>query len=154
MVRTKDRRVKQGSDQQILAGIEQDLQSMPTMYLGKTEFTPATLSAFFQKRIDAINLIVTTKAAWLAAIAAYHTLDQQSALVTRDLRNFVIAAFGADSEKLQHFGFSAPKKAQLSDEAMRAAVLKRLATRKARGTLGPRQKAAITGATPHTKETP
>ena len=149
MVRTKDRRIKQGSDQQVLAGIEQDLQSMPTMYLGKTEFTPATLSAFFQKRIDAINLIVTTKAAWLGAIAAYHTLDQQTALVTRDLRNHVIAAFGADSEKLQHFGFSAPKKRQLSEEASRAAVLKRLATRKARGTLGTKQKAGITGETPH-----
>jgi hypothetical protein len=154
MVRTKDRRVKQGSDQQVLAGIEQDLQSMPTMYLGKTEYTPATLSAFFQKRIDAINLVVTTKAAWQAAIAAYHTLDRQTALVTRDLRNLVIAAYGADSEKLQHFGFSPPKEREISEEAMRAAVLKRLATRKARGTLGPKQRAAITGETPATKETP
>jgi hypothetical protein len=147
MTRTTNRRIKQGQDQQILIGIQEGLQSIGTIHVAGTAFTPATLADFFHKRIAAANAIVTALAAWQDAIRVYRQLDAQAAVITRDLRNVVIAAFGADSEKLGCFGFVAPKKPQMTQEAKQAAVLKRAATRKARNTMGKRQRAKLTGET-------
>jgi hypothetical protein len=146
MTRTKDRRIKQGKDQQILAGIQQDLQGLASIPLGGTIFTPASLEAFFQQRIQSANAVVTAKAAWLDAIQAYLDLDRKAAIIIRDLRNVVIAAFGEDSEKLAHFGFAPTKKPQFTEEQKAAIAKKRTATRKARKTMGKRQKANVTGA--------
>jgi hypothetical protein len=147
-IRTKDRRIKQGKDQEILAGIEQNLQQPgTTIPLAGTTFTPATLAAFFQDRIDAANAVVTTKAAWMGAIQTYRDLDARAAVIIRDFRNYVIAVYGADSENVKQFGFSPPKKPQMTQEQKDAAVRKRAATRRARNTMGKRQKAKIAGET-------
>jgi len=143
---TISRRDTQGRDQQILAGIEEDLQSMPSFPLGGTIYTPATLAAFIQSRIDAANQIVTARAAWLDAVKAYQALDARGAVIVADLRNVLIAAFGRESPKLAHFGLVAPRRPTLTPEAKVAAAKRRKATRKARRTLGKKQKLEITGA--------
>jgi hypothetical protein len=97
-----------GNDQQVILGIKQDLQSMSLLPLGGTSYTPQSLVAVIQSRIDATNAVVTAKANWQSAAKTYKAIDAQVTLVVRELRNLVIGAFGATSPKLADFGFSAP----------------------------------------------
>ena len=136
-----------GNDQQVIAGIKQDLQSMSLLPLGGTSYTPQSLVAVVQSRIDAANAVVTAKANWQSAAKTYKAIDAQVTLVVRELRNLVIGAFGATSPKLADFGFSAPTRKPLTTEEKAAAAAKRKATRAARGTMGKQQKLKITGTT-------
>jgi hypothetical protein len=144
----------QGRDQQVLEGIHKALQGVPTLVLGATTYTPATLAAFIQSRVDLANAVDTTRAQWLATVKAYDEASARARIVLNDLRNYLIAAFGADSPTLADFGFSAPRKAALTPEQKAAAIEKALATRKARKTLGKRQKARIRGVLVTTGTTP
>jgi hypothetical protein len=139
------RTARQGKDQQVLEGISKDLQGIPTIALGATTYTPDSLAAFIQDRIDLANAVGTTKATWLATVKAYSQMNAQAKIVLADLRNYLIASFGADSPKLADFGFAPPRRAMLTPEQKAAIVLKRNATRKARKTRGKKQKAQIKG---------
>jgi hypothetical protein len=100
-----------------------------------------------QARIDAASAVATTKAAWLNAVKTYDAIDLQVTVLMRELRNLVIAAFGSSSPKLADFGFKATVRTPLTPAQKVARAAKAKATRVARGTLGKKQKALITGAT-------
>ncbi len=120
---------------------------MSLLPLGATTYTPGSLAAFIQSRIDAANAVNTTKASWLAAVKTYEAINAQAKVVVSDLRYLVMAAFGPTSPKLADFGFKPPNLAVLNSEQKAAAAQKRLATRLARQTRGKRQKAKIKGTT-------
>ena len=120
---------------------------MSSLPLGGTTYTPATLVALVQSRIDAANQVATDKAAWQNAVKTYDALNTKVTVVVHDLKQLVIGAFGATSSKLADFGFSPKKVTVLTPAQKAAAAAKRAATRKARGTLGPKAKLGITGAT-------
>src|SRR5581483_10415404 len=65
--------------------------------------------------------------------------------VVRALRQYVINANGPDSPVLADFGFAPPKQAGLTPEQLVARGQKAAATRKARHTMGKKQKASIKG---------
>jgi hypothetical protein len=134
-------------DAKILLGIQKDLLTYQQIPLGQVIYNPATLATFYQSRIDAANQVATTKAAWQHAVANYEALVKQGALVTTGLKAFVMGIYGKTGPQLADFGFTPPKTATLTPEQKAAAVAKRAATRKARGTVGPKAKLAITGAT-------
>ncbi len=96
----------QSRDQQILAGIQKDLQNVPSLLLGGTTYTPGSLAAFIQSRIDAVNQVATAKANWLNAVKTYQAINKEAKPVVRDLRNFLLAAFGENSPVLADFGFT------------------------------------------------
>jgi len=138
----------QGKDQQVLNGIETELQAITTLYLGGETFTPLTLAAFVQNRIDRANAIDTARAAWEAALSAYDAVNKKTDLVVGDLRHAVMAAFGRQSPVLASFGFLPIQVPVLTAEQRALAVKRSKATRKARGTMGKKQKAQIKGAVP------
>ena len=142
-----NRTVKQGTDQQVIQGIKLDLQTMTSLPLGGTSYTPTSLVAFIQSHIDAANAIVTAKASWEKAIATYTAIDKQAQVVLHDLKALVLATFGSTSPRLADFGYKPRKVTVLTPEQKAAAAAKRAATRKARGTMGPKQKLKVTGAT-------
>lgn len=138
----------QGKDQQVIVGIKQDLQTMSSLPLGGATYTPSSLTAFIQSRIDAANAVLAAKANWQNASKTYEAINAQATIVVRELRNLVIGAFGASSVKLGDFGF-APTKRKVQTPAEKAeAAVKRAATRKARNTMGKVAKLAIKGAPP------
>jgi hypothetical protein len=96
----------QNHDQQILAGIQKDLQNVPSLLLGGTTYTPGSLAAFIQSRIDAANAVATAKANWLNAVKTYKAINTEAKPVVRDLRNFLLGAFGENSSVLADFGFT------------------------------------------------
>jgi len=139
------RTITQGRDLQLIEGIGKGLPGAPTFVLGTTTYTVDSLIAFVQSRIDLANEVGTTKANWLATVKAYAAVNKRAKVVLADLRNHLIANFGADSSRLADFGFTAPRRGVLTPEQRAAAVAKGKATRKARKTLGKRQKAGIKG---------
>lgn len=146
----RNRAMTLGADVQIIKGIEKDLQAMPALYLAQQSFTPQTLAARIQQRVDAANAILAAKAAWLHAIDACHALDASTDEIVHDLKNLVVSAFGPTSPELADFGFAQRRRPVLTEAQKAAAVLKRAATRKARGTMGPKARlvlAAAKGAT-------
>jgi hypothetical protein len=143
---TPSRITTQGKDAQVLEGINKDLQTMSVLPLGATTYSPGSLAAFIQSRIDAANAVNTTRAAWLDALKTYEAINTQAKVVITDLRYLVMAAFGPTSPKLADFGFKPPKVAVMTTEQRSAAALKGKATREARRTMGKKQKAKIKGA--------
>jgi hypothetical protein len=150
---TVSRTTTQGKDQEVLNGIQTELQSMPTLFLGSETYTPQTLADFVQSRIDKANAVTTTRAAWEDALRAYDAVNKKATIVLGDLRHLVMAAFGRESPKLASFGFPLPKVPTLTSEQRSRAALRAAATRKARRTMGKRQKALVKGA-PETASPP
>jgi hypothetical protein len=149
-LKARNRTTTLGSDKQAIEGVQKDLQGMQVLHLGGREFTPTTLEDYIQVRVDAANAILIAKAAWLKAILTYEALDGDTEVVLRDLKRLVIGAFGEQSPKLADFGYEPPKQFTWTEAQKAAAVAKRAATRKARGTLGPKARLAITATTPGT----
>ena len=145
MANTKNRTNQQGKDQQIIDGIKKDLQTMSSLSLGGATYTPASLEALIQSRIDAVNEVNTAKATWQNAAKAYTALNTLATVVVRDLKALVIGAFGGASPKLADFGFSPRKVTVRTPEQKAAAAAKAKATRKARNTMGPKAKLAVKG---------
>jgi hypothetical protein len=142
---TNNRTHTQGTDQQVIQGIEKDLQTMPALPLGGTAYTPGSLVAFVQRRIDAANGVITAKANWHNAVVTYEALNLKADEVIRDLKALVIGAFGSASPKLADFGFTPRKVTVRTPEQKAAAAAKAKATRKARNTMGPKAKLAVKG---------
>jgi hypothetical protein len=103
---TTSKQTTQDRDQQILAGIQKDLQSVPSLLLGGTTYTPGSLAAFIQSRIDAVKQVNTARTSWQNAVKTYQAINTEAKPVVRDLRNFVMAAFGEASPVLADFGFT------------------------------------------------
>jgi hypothetical protein len=144
---SKNRVNKTGADQQAIAGIKLDLQTMSSIPMGASTYTPASLAAAIQARIDAASAVATTKATWLNAVKTYDAIDVQVTVLMRELRNLVIAAFGPTSPKLADFGFKPTVRTPLTPAQKVTRAAKAKATRAARGTMGKKQKALITGET-------
>ena len=123
--KTTNRTNTQGKDQQVIQGIRVNLSQMPSLLLGGTTYTPTTLEAFIQSRIDAANQVATAKAEWQHAGKTYEALNQQANVVVHDLKQLVIGAFGATSPKLADFGFTARKVVVLTPDQKAAAAAKR-----------------------------
>ncbi len=142
---TVSRTTTQGKDQDVISGIDKELQSMTTMFLGGEVYTPDTLVALVQSRIYTANAIAAARAAWEDTLAAYDVLDRKVNVVLGDLRHLVMAAFGRETPKLASFGFPIPKLPTMTTEQRAIAARKAYATRKARKTMGKKQKALVKG---------
>lgn len=114
---------------------------------GNTVQTSALVTVL-QARIAAIKLAISTKAAYAAAVAAAHAEIANTAALVSGARQALKIAFSGQIETLGDFGLKPPKaRTPLTTEQKAAAKAKAEATRKARGTMGSKQKKAITGAT-------
>ena len=140
-----NRSTTQAHDGQVIVGIKKDLQNVSSLPLAGSAYTMAALEQLIQSRIDAANAVANAKANWHDASATYDALNTKVTQVVRGLRQYVINAFGQNSPVLADFGFTPPKKVALTPEAAVARAKKAAATRKARGTMGKKQKAPIKG---------
>jgi hypothetical protein len=140
-----NRSTTQAHDGQVIVGIKGHLQNVSSLPLAGSTFTMAELEQLIQSRIDAANAVAGAKAHWHDGSATYKSLNKHVSQVVRALRQYVINSFGESSPVLADFGFTPPKKATLTPEQKVARALKAAATRKARGTMGKKQKAPIKG---------
>jgi hypothetical protein len=139
--------ITQARDGQVIVGVKTDLQSVPSLPLAGDTYTPTSLIAFIQSRIDQANKVLAARAQYLAEVQAYRALDTKANAVVRGLRSYVVNAFGETSPKLADFGFTPSRRATRTTEEKAASARKGAATRKARGTMSKKAKSKITGET-------
>ncbi len=137
--------ITQAHDGQVIVGIKKDLQNVSSLPLAGSTYTMVAVEQLIQSRIDAANAVIAARAQWLDAVATYKAVNTKLTPVIRALRQYVINVYGPDNPVLADFGFSPPKRVTLTPEQNVAKAAKAAATRKARGTTGKKQKAAIKG---------
>lgn len=137
-----------GNDQLVIQGILTELDPSRTLDLNGKTYSPASLAALIQRRVDLFLAIGQAKAQWLDQIAQYEALSKELTIVLGQLRIAVFGIFGQESEKVAAFGFAPPRKGVRTQEQKLAAAAKARATRKARGTKGKRAPLAIKGTVP------
>jgi hypothetical protein len=129
-----------------MAGIDKYLASEPTIPLGGFAKTPADAKRALQSTIDAADATQKARAVWIDSSAAEQSLHDSTTSMLNKLRSFVILKFGDNAlGTLAEFGFQPSKRTVPDVETKAAAADKSLATRAARHTMGPKQKAKIKG---------
>jgi hypothetical protein len=144
---SKFNKAKQISDdQKLIAGILKHLATS-TLTIGGKAYLGTTLVSLLQPRIDAGQASIAARAASRNAVVADDgVLAETNALVVQ-LKQTLKLMFGNDAATLADFGSTPRKTPQPLTAAQKVARAdKARATRKARGTLGSKQKKAITGA--------
>ena len=143
---TVNRTTTKARDAQVIAGIEKHLQTVSSLPLLGSTFTPADLVKLIQSRIDSAGTTTASKAAWHSTVVADEALNAKLTPVLRALRQYVINVFGEASPMLADFGFAPSKRTPRTPEEKAAAAAKARATRAARHTMGTKQKKGVKGA--------
>ena len=134
---------RQNANRKVVSGIKKHLSGNVT--LEGVKYTPTRLAQMFQEGIDIADATDQAAKSWHLAVATEKGNTQELSGVQTSLRNYASATFGETSTEFADFGFT-PKTVTPVDAATKAeAVVKREATRKARGTMGKRQKEQIKG---------
>jgi hypothetical protein len=114
--------------------------------LGKTTYSTASLVAALEAYEPVIAALNAAHAAVNDAAAARTATEEQLAPILRDYTGYLRAIFSTAATELADFGLQPVKaRAPLSSDQRTLATERMRATRKARGTRGPKQKLAIKG---------
>src|SRR5271155_2310267 len=136
-----------------IAGIQKYYSTTATMVMAGVSYTPAGLISLLQAYVNAITALQALHAQLSDAVLGVKAQKEQIHAILLDLQGFVTNAFGRSSSKLGDFGFTPRKQGVVKVATKVQAQVKSEATRKARGTLGSKQKLSITGSTNGTSTT-
>jgi hypothetical protein len=154
MSRFQTRNQRIAADQALIAGIQKFLTSYPSLPVDGQIMTPAAIVQFLQDRINASQAAQTAEAAHVAAVKAESDTRAKTAASQTSLRQIVLGMYSGSPDNLAVFGLK-PKKASSETATTRAAAaVKAKATRKARGTLGPKARLKISGSSTPATPTP
>jgi len=143
---------KKPTKAEVLAGVQGLIagtqKHFPTgsLTVGNVAYAPSVLIALFQSVIDAMNKQTAAQVSEKDATAELRVVVNQVRPVIKAYREMLGGMFGESSQVLSDFGLS-PRKvpAPLTTEQLAAKKARAEATRKARGTKGPKAKLAIKG---------
>jgi hypothetical protein len=127
----------------MIAGLKKHASSLGVLANAPEFESSAAVASRFQAHLDALDKVAATHAAWLRAIRDETRLEGEVKKLLLPLRMLLSGVFGDDPAILHDFGLKPRKKAKISAEKMLRTVEKRNATRRARGTMGKRQKKAL-----------
>jgi hypothetical protein len=131
---------------QLIAGVGKRLANKTQVEFMGSSFTPVEITTSLQKFVDLRADVDAAKATATAKVAAESAeLPALNAFMSA-LIAYIKVAYGASPQALADFGIQPKKRAPLTVEAKTVQVAKAVATRKARHTMGPRQKKGIHGA--------
>jgi hypothetical protein len=114
-----------------------------TILVGNESMTTAQMEAVLQEDAKLVAQGNQQRAALHATVAARKGTKTQSLAIQRAVKNYVATNFGTSSDKYTALGFTVPTRRVPTPAVKAAASEKAQETRKARGILGPRQRAAI-----------
>jgi hypothetical protein len=154
MSRFQTRNQQIAADQALIAGVQKFLASYPSLSVDGQTMTPTAIVQFLQDRINASQAAQAAEAARTAALKDESDVRAKTTAPRQSLRQMVQGMYSGSPDDLAVFGLK-PKKASSETATTRAAAaVKAKATRKARGTLGPKAKLAITGSSTPVTPTP
>jgi hypothetical protein len=125
---------------QRLTALEKFVETKSTMTVNGKERKLAELIAVYQVALDTRTALIAHRAVFDQALVARDDAESVRRATDKELKVWVVNEFGAGSQEAQEFGFPPPKVGARSAEAKAKAVERNLATRKARGTMGKRQR--------------
>jgi hypothetical protein len=130
----------------LMSGLKKNQPNGSFVILGVT-YTTAQLLKIFQQILAALQAVPPAKATYTTTVASARTLTKQYRGLVLGLKQLLQIEYAPQPAVLTDYGLT-PRKAmgQVSLEVKAAAAEKRLATRAARNTKGPKQKKGITGA--------
>jgi hypothetical protein len=134
--------------QALINGINTLLASVDPFILGNETIARADLLAKFQSLLNAANATKAAQTAYHNAVQSERSLTAEVAPLRAQMKLFLLSRFGKTSTQLQSFGFTPNKVPNKPVASKSTQVAKALATRKARGTLGKKQKSTIHGTVP------
>jgi hypothetical protein len=105
----------------------------------------AEVVALYQRCLDERAAVAKLRAEILEKLGAIERLEAERLEADRALKAWARDEFGMESKEAIDLGFPPPKKGVLTVEAKALAVARAKATRKARYTLGKKQREAIKG---------
>jgi hypothetical protein len=132
--------------QKIVTASEEHLGGKTVVLQGKL-WKSADLVKALQGAIAALHATDALHASWIKAVADEKSTYKTAILpLIKALRAYIVATFGETSQVYIDFGFPQPKpRAKPSIETNSTALQQRRATRKARNTMGKKQRLAIKG---------
>ena len=133
------------SIQALIAGTQKHTPS-GQLTLGNVAYTAASLVELLQSFVDAMAAQNAAVASAKDALAVLEQIRTKVSPVVSAYRKYLSASYGNATQTLADYGLTPAKApAPLSVEAKAAKVAKNGATRKARGTLGPKARLKIKG---------
>jgi hypothetical protein len=126
----------------------QQLFAKKTLVINGQSYKAEAIEQMLQNQIDAMQQVDASHAAWEDAIVTERKGAVSIAELVSGITSFVIATFGTSSTNLAVFGITPRRKPARSVQSKVDAIDQALATRKARRTMGRKQRQAITGVVP------
>jgi hypothetical protein len=145
---------RRAADQLLIDGIQTHMSELTSMIVGSQTLAPADIVALLQKRLDTAKAADEANAARTAAVKLERDTRAESKALMASLRRLVVAMYTHSPATLAAFGLSAPKVGKPDARTKADAVAKAAATRKARHTMGKKQKQAIKGSLPGDESAP
>lgn len=137
------------------AGVQKYLSGKPTVPLGGKDTAPATIVATLQADVDAIKAADAAKADYQKKVADKKAARAAARVTLKLLRNYVLGVMGADAQVFADFAFKLPASGGAKTVAAKAhGILQAEATRKLRGTKGPKARAKVKGVVAPVAEAP
>jgi hypothetical protein len=135
----------QSSYAALMAGLSANYAPDAMFPLVQGNFTRDELVAQFQQYAQAAQATSTAYQAWRSAVQNERAIEASISPLREGVRNIVVAKLGKSSPQLTGYGFSPRKVAQTKALTKAASQVKAEATRKARGTVGKKQRLTISG---------
>ena len=133
------------SNQNLIAGLTKHAADIPQMTLGGQVVTNAALVQVLEGHLASSANVVTTHDTWSQAVASDRALQAGDLQLLDNLRQALRAMYKGAPTTLSDFGLTARGRTPLTTEQKLVAAAKAKATRIARGTMGPKKRAAIHG---------
>jgi len=125
-------------------GVTNEFPATTKLQLAGQTYTPAQIATVFSAAGTAVAAVAPVKAQLQQLITSQGTALKTANQLYIALKKYVEALYGKGSPELAAFGFSTALPRQPSSETKALAKAKAKLTRQARGTLGKRQKQAVT----------
>ena len=116
-----------------------------TLGINGRKHAQSEVVAVYERCVDARAKVANLRAQLAEALEEVGAADVARMEADRALKAWVRGEFGVESMEANDFGFPAPKKPTMTVEQKAQAVARGKATRKARRTMGKRQKEEIRG---------
>ena len=126
------------------AGLVKNLTGKTIMLDGKL-WKVNDLVAEIQHVIDLINGTAVARTAWRQGVTDEKSAKAAIVPTMTALRSFLAAQYGVGSTMYTDCGFVARKKATMTNDVVTTRIQKNLATRKARNTMGKKQRLKVKG---------
>lgn len=146
-----DKPTRESRNRQLIAGVKKHYANAPSIVVRGVSYTPAQVEKVLQDSIDAADATTAAAGVFHKAVAVEKAANATGDALYRAMRTVLVNQYAKSPDTLAaDFGITLPNRQVPKATKVADAVAKRAATRKARHTQGPRQKASIKGDVPPT----